>query len=69
MREKSEITLGKVIIWALVAVTLLVTPLWSLDPINPIKMLVLSVFGFIGLGVLLANQKGHGNQSPNKQFA
>ncbi len=57
MREKSEITLGKVIIWALVAVTLLVTPLWSLDPINPIKMLVLSVFGFIGLGVLLANQK------------
>ncbi len=57
MREKAEITLGKVIIWALVAVTLLVTPLWSLDPINPIKMLVLSVFGFIGLGVLLANQK------------
>lgn len=43
--------------WALVAVTLLVTPSWSLDPINPIKMLVVSAFGFMGLGVLLVNQK------------
>jgi O-antigen ligase len=57
MREKAESTLGKVLAWALVAVTLLVTPLWALDPINPIKMLALSTFGFIGLGVLLANQK------------
>jgi O-antigen ligase len=57
MREKAESTLGKVLVWALVAVTLLVTPLWSLDPINPIKMLAVSAVGFMGLGVLLANQK------------
>jgi O-antigen ligase len=57
MREKVESTLGKVLVWALVAVTLLVTPLWSLDPINPIKMLAVSAVGFMGLGVLLANQK------------
>jgi O-antigen ligase len=40
-----------------VAVTLLVTPLWALDPINPIKMLAVSATGFMGFGVLLANQK------------
>jgi O-antigen ligase len=57
MREKDESTLGKVLVWALVAVTLLVTPLWALDPINPIKMLAVSAVGFMGLGVLLANQK------------
>ena len=57
MREKAESTLGKVLVWALLAVTLLVTPLWSLDPINPIKMLAVSAVAFMGLGVLLANQK------------
>ena len=57
MREKAESTLGKVLVWALVTVTLLVTPLWSLDPINPIKMLAVSAVGFMGLGVILANQK------------
>jgi hypothetical protein len=57
MREKVESTLGKVLVWALVAVTLLVTPLWALDPINPIKLLAVSAVGFMGLGVLLANQK------------
>jgi O-antigen ligase len=57
MREKAESTLGKVLVWALVAVTLLVTPLWSLDPINPIKMLAVSAVGFMGFGVLLTNQK------------
>jgi O-antigen ligase len=57
MREKAESILGRVLVWALVAATLLVTPLWSLDPINPIKMLAVSAFGFVGLGVLLANQK------------
>ena len=57
MQEKAESTLGKVLVWALVAVTLLVTPLWSLDPINPIKMLALSALGFMGLGVFVANQK------------
>ena len=57
MQERLERTLGKVIQWALVLVTLLVTPLWALDPINPIKMLAVSATGFVGLGVLLANQK------------
>ena len=57
MREKAEAVLGKVLVWALVAVTLLVTPLWSLDPINPIKMLAVTATGFMGLGVLLVNQK------------
>jgi O-antigen ligase len=57
MREKAESTLSKLIVWALLVVTLLVTPLWSLDPINPIKMLAVSAVGFMGLGVLLANQK------------
>jgi O-antigen ligase len=57
MREKAEAVLGKVLVWALVSVTLLVTPLWSLDPINPIKMLAVSATGFMGLGLLLVNQK------------
>ena len=57
MREKAEAALGNVLTWALISVTLLVTPLWSLDPINPIKMLALTAIGFLGLGVLLVNQK------------
>ncbi len=57
MRERVESILGRVLICALVVVTLLVTPLWSLDPINPIKMLAVSAVGFLGLGVLLANNK------------
>jgi O-antigen ligase len=56
MREKAEAILGKIVVWALIVVTLAVTPLWSLDPINPIKMLAVSAFAFMGLGVLLANQ-------------
>ncbi len=57
MRENAESTLGKALMWSLVVVTLLVTPLWSLDPINPIKMMAVSALGFMGLGVLLANKK------------
>ena len=57
MREKAEGVLGKLLVWALVSTTLLVTPLWSLDPINPIKMLAVSATGFMGLGVLLANRR------------
>lgn len=52
--------LGKVLVWSLLSVSLLVTPLWALDPINPIKMLALSATAFMGLGVLLANQKALG---------
>jgi O-antigen ligase len=57
MHEKVDSTLGKVLVWGLVAVSLLVTPLWSLDPINPVKMLAMTAIGFVGLGVLLANHK------------
>ena len=57
MREKAESVLGKVLMWGLISVTLLVTPLWAVDPINPIKMLAVTAFGFMGLGALLANQK------------
>ena len=42
---------------ALLLATLLVTPKWSLDPINPIKMLAVTAIGFMGLGVLIANLK------------
>ena len=57
MREKTEAALGKLLVWALISVTLLVTPLWALDPINPIKMLTVSATSFMALGALLANQK------------
>ena len=57
MREKAEAVLGKLLVWALVSTTLLVTPLWALDPINPIKMLAVSATGFMGLGALLANRR------------
>jgi O-antigen ligase len=57
VREKAEAVLGKVLVWALVSVTLLVTPLLALDPINPIKMLAVSATSFMGFGVVLANQK------------
>ena len=57
MREKAEAVLGKLLVWGLILVTLVVTPLWSLDPINPIKMLGLVAIGFMVLGVLIANQK------------
>lgn len=57
MREKVEAVLSKLLMWALVSVTLFVTPFWALDPINPIKMLAVSAFAFMGLGVLVVNQK------------
>jgi len=55
--EKLENLLGRIISWGLVATTLLVTPLWSLDPINPIKMLVVVPVGFMCLALILANRK------------
>lgn len=57
MREKAEAVLGKLLVWALVSATLVVTPLWALDPINPIKMLAVTTVAFMGLGALLANRK------------
>ncbi len=57
MREKAEAVLGKVLMWALLSVTLLVTPLWALDPINPVKMMAVSALAFVGLGLLLVNRR------------
>ena len=57
MQEKLESSLGRLLGWGLIATTLLVTPLTSLDPINPIKMLVVVPVGFMCLGLLLANRK------------
>jgi O-antigen ligase len=57
VQEKLESSLGRIIGWGLIATTLLVTPLWSLDPINPIKMLVVVPVGFMCLGLLLTNRK------------
>ena len=56
MQEKLESSLGRVLGWGLIAATLLVTPLWSLDPINPIKMLVVVPVGFMCLGLILTNR-------------
>ena len=57
VREKIAAALGTYLVWALILVTLIVTPLWSLDPINPIKMLALTALGFMCFGVLLVNQR------------
>ena len=57
MHEKLESSLGRVIGWGLIAATLLVTPMWAFDPINPIKMLVVVPTGFMSAGLLLASRK------------
>ena len=57
MQEKLESSLGRVIGWGLIVTTMLVTPMWSFDPINPIKMLVVVPGGFMCLALLLANRK------------
>jgi O-antigen ligase len=57
VQEKLEISLGRIIGWGLILATLLVTPWWSLDPINPVKMLVVVPVGFMCLGLILTNRK------------
>ena len=57
MQEKLGSSLGWIIGWGLIIATLLVTPWWSLDPINPIKMLVVVPVGFMCLGLILTNRK------------
>jgi O-antigen ligase len=56
MHEKLESSLGRVIAWGLMAATLLVTPWWSLDPINPIKMLAVVVTGFVCVGLIVSSR-------------
>jgi O-antigen ligase len=60
MQEKLESSLGRIITWGLIAATLLVTPWWSLDPINPIKMLVVVPVGFMCIALLLVNWRSIG---------
>ena len=57
MAEKLESSLSRVISWGLIGVTLAVTPLWSLDPINPVKVMVLVPIAFMCVGLLWANHK------------
>jgi O-antigen ligase len=57
VQEKLESSLSRIIAWGLIAASLLVTPLWALDPINPIKMLAVVVTGFMSFGLLVANGK------------
>ena len=57
MQEKLGSSLGRIIGWGLISATLLVTPLWSLDPINPIKMLAVVATGFMCIGLVVANRK------------
>jgi O-antigen ligase len=56
MHEKLEGSLGRIITWGLIATTLLVTPLWSVDPINPIKMLAVSATGFVCIGLIFSSR-------------
>jgi O-antigen ligase len=55
MHKKLESSLGRIITWGLIATTLLVTPWWAVDPINPIKMLAVVATGFMCVGLILAN--------------
>jgi O-antigen ligase len=56
VKKRLESSLEQVLALGLIATTLLVTPLFSLDPINPIKMLVVCLVGFMCLGLILVNR-------------
>ena len=57
MQEKLESALDRIIGWGLIAATLFITPLWALDPINPIKMLAIVPVAFMCIALLLTNRK------------
>jgi O-antigen ligase len=57
VRENAEVALNKLLVWALILSALLITPMWSLDAFNPIKLVAICTIGFMSFGVLLANQK------------
>ena len=56
MQEKFESSLGRLICWGLIAATIFITPWWAVDPINPIKMLVIVPVGLMSVASLLANR-------------
>ena len=56
MQEKFESSLGRLIGWGLIAATIFTTPWWAVDPINPIKMLVIVPVGLMSVALLLTNR-------------
>ena len=57
MSEKLENSLGRILSWGLIATTLLVDPIWAVDPFNSIKMLVVVLVGFICCALILVSRK------------
>ena len=57
MRNQVEDLVGRIIIWGCISTTLLVSPWWTLDPINPIKAVAVSTSAFALLAVVLTNQR------------
>jgi len=57
MKNQAASHLRLIIGIGLVAVTIAVTPWFSVDPINPIKMMFASIAAFGALGVVIANRR------------
>ena len=57
MKNQAAAHLRLILGIGLVAVTIAVTPWFSVDPINPIKMMFASGVAFAALGIVLANRK------------
>lgn len=57
MDRQLGLVLGRYLGVALVLTSLAVTPLWSLDPINPIKMILVAAFGFAVFAAMLVNRR------------
>jgi O-antigen ligase len=57
MKNQAAVHLRLILGVGLVAVTIGVTPWFSVDPINPIKMMFASGVAFAALGVVIANRK------------
>ena len=57
MKNQAAAHLRLILGIGLVAVTIAVTPWFSVDPINPIKMMFASGVAFASLGIVLANRK------------
>lgn len=55
MRHDLTTSMGKVVYWALILVTLLISPTITFDPVNPMKVLALTSLAFMGLGMLATN--------------
>lgn len=56
MHKDLNSMLEKLVIWALVLVTLLISPNVTVDAVNPTKILALTSAAFMGIAILLANR-------------